>query len=176
MKKCPDCFFYENEEQALFCEKCGQKLIDADLTSQKEVKEHNLNLISTSYGEFVTADLPLRFLASIIDFILISIIHTFLSSRTSANQAILFYVMLILYLFIFEGFGFGGTIGKKFARIEVRKDNGAKITVTTAFLRSISTMLIFFTFFGGFFFIGFSKKNQGIHDIITGTIVVRKNR
>lgn len=73
----------------------------------------------------------------------------------------------------------GATPGKKLLGIKIVKDNGEKLTYSTAFIRYIGFMISAATmfFFGiGYLWIIWDKKKQALHDKIAGTVVVKTDR
>lgn len=66
------------------------------------------------------------------------------------------------------------TIGKMALGIIVTDMNGAKLTLSKAFVRNISRILSNLTMLIGYIIAAFTEKKQALHDIIAGTLVVKK--
>jgi uncharacterized RDD family membrane protein YckC len=79
------------------------------------------------------------------------------------------------YFIFFETIWSGQTPGKKYAQIQVIKDNGEPIGFIDALLRNMFRMVDFFPFYYylGAGFIWFHKDRKRIGDIVAHTIVVR---
>jgi len=80
-----------------------------------------------------------------------------------------------LWFTIAESSKWQATIGKKLVGLKVTDENGKRISFGKAngryWSKIISTLILFI----GFFMIAFTKKKQGLHDKIAGTLVVREN-
>lgn len=66
----------------------------------------------------------------------------------------------------------GATIGKRLVGIRVVSKDGENLTVGNAFLRNIAKLALGQFFVLGFFFAFLSQKNQTLHDLIAGSVVV----
>ena len=66
------------------------------------------------------------------------------------------------------------TIGMKMCKIKICDQNFKKITLGRATLRYFSAPLSGIIFLIGFLMIGFTKKKQGLHDLITKTLHINK--
>lgn len=85
----------------------------------------------------------------------------------------------IAFFLIFWANYDGATPGKKLLGIKIVKENGEKLTYSTAFARYIGYMLSAATmfFFGiGYLWVIWDKKKQALHDKIAGTIVVKTDK
>jgi uncharacterized RDD family membrane protein YckC len=87
-----------------------------------------------------------------------------------------FFMMLTwIYFTIFEYSEDQATIGKRIMRLKVVDANGNRISLYQSNLRFFCKIL--FSFLGiGFIPIAFSKKKQGIYDMIAHTIVIMKSK
>lgn len=69
----------------------------------------------------------------------------------------------------------GGTPGKLLMGIRVQKENGKYLTLKEAFIRTTLGKAVSGLFFGlGYFWILKNDKHQGWHDMIMGSVVVRR--
>lgn len=79
-----------------------------------------------------------------------------------------------LYFSLLESSGRRGTIGKIIMNVYVADMNGKQITFGAASLRYFSKFLSAFIFGVGFLMILFTDKNQGLHDLLAKTLVIKK--
>lgn len=86
-------------------------------------------------------------------------------------------VMLIsigcLYYTFFEASAWQATPGKRIMRLYVADLNGQRLTFGRALLRNIARQ-ISGVFFIGYLMTGFTEKKQALHDIIAGSLVLRR--
>lgn len=84
------------------------------------------------------------------------------------------FVINWLYYALLESSAWQATLGKKALGLEVTDLQGRRISFGRAsgrfFAKILSTIILFI----GFFMIGFTSRKQGLHDIIAGTLVLRK--
>ncbi|HNP75640.1 MAG: RDD family protein [Cyclobacteriaceae bacterium] len=80
----------------------------------------------------------------------------------------------VLYYSFMESSNMQATIGKMALGIIVTDMNGAKLTLSKAFVRNISRILSNLTMLIGYIIAAFTEKKQALHDIIAGTLVVKK--
>ena len=128
-----------------------------------------------------------RFLAFVIDGLLIAFVSVLVyvvtlvlffsvfSSYIQIEQWIVF-ILTILYFALMESSSHQGTIGKILVGLKVTDLNGNRISFGRAlgryFGKIISTLIIFI----GYLMIAFTEKEQGLHDIIAGTLVVKSKK
>jgi len=77
----------------------------------------------------------------------------------------------VLYNTFFELSGLSATPGKKWSKISVANDS-SRSRVLNVILRNFLKPLSLMLFFSGFVMIFFHSKRQGLHDYISGTIVL----
>lgn len=100
----------------------------------------------------------------------------------SISGVILYCVLLFLivigtritYYSYFESSKLCATPGKLLFGLVVCTDSYSELSFLTAFFRNIAKILSYLILGIGFLMIGFSKNNQGLHDLIVGTYVVKK--
>lgn len=80
----------------------------------------------------------------------------------------------VLYYSFLESSNMQATIGKMALGIIVTDMNGAKLTLSKAFVRNLSRILSNLTMLIGYIIAAFTEKKQALHDIIAGTLVVKK--
>lgn len=145
----------------------------------------------------------LRFVAVIIDFIVIYCVrailfmpfgisagmgmHGLFHGRSSQDMteilpalALIFRIAIIstvlqwLYFSLMESSAWQGTLGKKALGLTVTDLEGRRIGFGRAtgryFAKIISTIILFI----GYMMAGFTEKKQALHDMIAGTLVLRK--
>lgn len=99
--------------------------------------------------------------------------------QASAKQSLFMvigFAVGILYFIIFWVHYAGATPGKKLVGIQIVKDDGGKVTYSTAIVRifgKIISALSIFIFGLGYLWIIWDKKKQAWHDKIAGTVVVK---
>jgi len=81
----------------------------------------------------------------------------------------------ILYFSFMESSKLQATIGKMALGIIVTDMNGAKLDFGKAFIRNLCRVISNMTLLIGYIIAGFTEKRQALHDIIAGTLVIKKN-
>lgn len=81
----------------------------------------------------------------------------------------------ILYFTFMESSKLQGTVGKLALGIIVTDMNGAKLDFGKAFIRNLCRVISNMTLLIGYIIAGFTEKRQALHDIIAGTLVIKKN-
>jgi uncharacterized RDD family membrane protein YckC len=79
-----------------------------------------------------------------------------------------------LYYALLQSSAWQATLGKKALGMEVTDLEGRRISFGRATGRFFAKILSALILFIGFFMIGFTAKKQGLHDILAGTLVLRK--
>lgn len=82
----------------------------------------------------------------------------------------------ILYFTFMESSKTQATIGKLAMGIKVTDLNGNKLDFGKAFVRNLCRLLSNLTFLIGYIIAAFTEKKQALHDIIAGTLVVKKDQ
>jgi uncharacterized RDD family membrane protein YckC len=83
------------------------------------------------------------------------------------------YLMMWLYFTAFEGSAWQATPGKRILRIYVTDLEGRPLTVSRAAIRNVARMISGLVLVG-YFIAGFTEKKQALHDMIAGSLVVRR--
>lgn len=78
-----------------------------------------------------------------------------------------------LYFALQESSDSGATIGKRVMGIRVVDYEGQRIGFGTATGRFFANFLNLFTFFIGYFLMLFNSRSQCLHDMMTGTVVIK---
>ena len=158
--------------------------------------------MNTNYAGFW-----IRFIAIIIDGIIISIVRAFLVIPILAMVGISFAngmgdfdpsnmddlipmiatfvaaagvlmlvstIIWVLYGTLMEASKYQATVGKLALGLIVTDTNGAKLDFSKSLVRNLSKLLSNFILLIGYIMAAFTEKKQGLHDIIAGTLVVKK--
>ena len=83
-------------------------------------------------------------------------------------------LITLLYFSVCESSSYQATIGKHLLGLIVTDKEGNPISFKRALLRNFSRYINFFIFGLGYITIFFTKRKQGIHDLIAKTCVSRK--
>ena len=97
----------------------------------------------------------------------------------AGRDAVDFFLSVIVawvYFTVMESSSNQATVGKMALGIKVTDLDGRRISWARANARFWSKFLSYVTLMIGFMMAGFTQKKQGLHDIIGGTLVVKKNQ
>ncbi|MBL7865185.1 MAG: RDD family protein [Cyclobacteriaceae bacterium] len=83
-------------------------------------------------------------------------------------------ILQLLYFSLMESSKHQATLGKMALGMKVTDMNGEKLDFTKAFLRNICKIISNFTMLIGYIMAGFTEKKQALHDMIAGTLVLKK--
>jgi len=170
---CPTCGT-PNDDNAAFCKACGARLKEsAPVAPQTNI-----------YAGFWK-----RFAAFLIDAIILAVVAAILRlaiavplglSRGTRFGALVVFTLPVgiivnwLYYSLMESSALQATVGKMALNIKVTDATGKRISFGRAtgryFGKIVSTIAIFI----GYIMIGFTKKKQGLHDMMADTLVVNK--
>ncbi|MDC3412409.1 RDD family protein [Aquibacillus sp. 3ASR75-11] len=130
------------------------------------------------------AGFKVRFLASLLDWIVVTIILGFI---TFLMYGEFFYTeqfnitdfLGVLYSIIVPVIWYGYTIGKRMTNIRIVKVSGQKVTLITMLLRVIGGFIVYafslgIAFIISAFMVGIREDKRAIHDFIAGTYVTYK--
>jgi len=84
------------------------------------------------------------------------------------------WIISLLYFAIMESSKAQASVGKMAMGIKVTDLDGNRVSFGKAFLRSIGKVLSQMIMYIGYLMAAFTEKKQGLHDIIAGTLVVKK--
>ena len=79
-----------------------------------------------------------------------------------------------VYFAAMESSRSGATIGKRAMKLRVLSDDGNRLTFARASLRYFGKIVSYIPLMLGFVMALFTKRNQTLHDLIAGTIVVNR--
>ena len=80
----------------------------------------------------------------------------------------------LLYFSFMESSNVQGTVGKMALGLKVTDMQGGKLDLGKAFLRNLCKLISNITMLIGYIMAGFTEKKQALHDMIAGTLVVKK--
>lgn len=116
-----------------------------------------------------------RFAAAVIDGIVLSIVTAPIApltgSRAIAQMCSLLFVLA--YYSFFESSHWQATLGKHAFRLRVTDEHGMRLTFVHALGRACGRLLSGLIFGIGYLMIAFTKKKQGLHDMLARTFVIR---
>ena len=179
---CPKCGV-KNPDDAKFCSGCGSRLETGDVVMSEK-------------GSIYYAGFWRRFAAILIDSIILAIGETIIGvifgfmigaflvgmeldidtiqAITVVFAYILGLVLNWLYFTLFESSSKQATPGKMALGIVVTDLNGERISFGRANVRYWSKIVSALILLIGYIMAAFTEKKQALHDIIAGTLVVRK--
>jgi len=83
-------------------------------------------------------------------------------------------LVLVLYHPLFEASKMQGSLGKHFVGIFVTDVDGRRIGFGRALMRNLAKITSSLLLFIGYLMIAFTKRKQGLHDMIAGCLVLRQ--
>jgi uncharacterized RDD family membrane protein YckC len=116
----------------------------------------------------------IRFVAYLIDSVLVGFLTAALSNFGGTFGAVGSIFITGVYYVIMETSDYQGTLGKMAMGIKVTDLDGNKLTYQKSIFRFLATFLSKITIFIGYIIAAFTEKKQALHDIIAGTLVVKK--
>lgn len=127
-----------------------------------------------------------RLMAWAIDYFIITLVYAVIvaiaivfieEKELRINLVIVGFALIPLTKFIYSVFAdsskIQGTIGKKLMDIKVTDDNGTKVNLGKSFIRNTSKLISNMAFGFGYIYLFLNKKQQCLHDVIAGTLVVK---
>ena len=160
-------------EGSQFCPSCGQRVgVSPPAWSGATDVE-----IATTY---TYAGFWLRFVATIIDLIIVSVVSAFIGAiiaggdDTGTVSATLNLFGDWLYCALMESSKFQGTVGKLVLGLIVTDDQYRPISFGRATWRYLGHLLSTIILGIGFIMAAFTTRKQCLHDIMAGTLVVKK--
>ena len=162
---------------------------------ENQYLDTNIDQVTPQYSAY--AGFWRRFVAALIDGILMSIISQILNAITGANtrmQEVLLedptdysglmsvagptwaagFVIQLFYFAYFESSERQATLGKQAMGLVVTDMNGNRIDMGKAVVRYLSKIISGLTLLIGYLMQPFTEKKQALHDMIAGTLVFKK--
>ena len=122
-----------------------------------------------------------RVAAALIDGILVGIVSGIvtaiaggISDSAEITAQILLFVAAYVYYAGMESSAYQATVGKIALGIQVTDLNGNRISFLRALGRNLAEILSALILLIGYIMVAFTAKKQGLHDMIAGTLVVKK--
>lgn len=165
----------QNDAQARFCRQCGNSLGTASGTQAAPVSAAQTAAVYPAQAYAVMSDAVRyagfwkRFIAYLID-VIILIIPLLLASIIPFAGIIVMW----LYFAVLESSESQATFGKRAMGIIVTDTDGRRISFGKATIRHFSKIISAIILLIGYLMIGFTKRKQGLHDMIAGTLVIVK--
>jgi len=125
-------------------------------------------------SKFVYGGFWLRFVAVIIDSILVGIVSGILGSIIPSLAGIINLLVSGGYYIYLESSEYQGTVGKILLGLKVTDLKGNRITPQVATIRYFGRILSGIILGIGYLMAAFTEKKQALHDIIAGTLVIQK--
>jgi uncharacterized RDD family membrane protein YckC len=157
---------------ARYCMVCGTQLGENDVFCFQCGTNHTgtVTEILNKYIGFWR-----RFLALILDGLILMVIGSILTVKFESSSTLPIVTVNWLYFALSESSQAQATLGKRAIGAKVTDENGNRISFAQAtgrhFSRLISTLILGI----GYLMVGFTKKKQGLHDMIARTYVVFKH-
>ena len=129
---------------------------------------HLENFIKRSCAYFIDI------LALVIVLLPFKILFAFTDLLLPFGQACFFIALSLIYFAYMESSTKQATFGKQFLDLKVVTLNGERISFGRALLRNIARLINIPIYSLGYVSILFTRRHQGIHDIIARTTVVSK--
>jgi uncharacterized RDD family membrane protein YckC len=92
----------------------------------------------------------------------------------SGGAFLLITIISILYWSLMESSKYQATVGKLALGLKVTDMEGKNLDFTKSLIRNACKIISQMILFVGFIMAGFTEKKQGLHDMIAGTLVVKK--
>jgi uncharacterized RDD family membrane protein YckC len=156
---CPHCG-RPSATDASFCQGCGKPLqpIATDLRP------------ATPPATDHYAGIGRRFFAQFIDGLLLSLVF----GMGFGGPLIIMGVVWVAYQALLESSTLQATVGKLLLGIVVTDTNGQRIGLPVAAVRAMSKVLSGVLLMNGYIMALFTARRQALHDLIAGTLVLRK--
>lgn len=95
-------------------------------------------------------------------------------AAVAGATALLTSVIAILYWSVMESSKYQATVGKMALGLKVSDVDGKNLDFVKSLIRNICKIISGMILGIGYIMAGFTEKKQGLHDIIAGTLVVKK--
>lgn len=167
-----------NEEKDRFCFKCGLPLGAATPVAGRQNVRAGFMI---RLGAYLVDQIVLSLAGFVVLSLLIEAVNPGITRGeediTVAQTLIIYAVgaaINVAYYTIAIG-KWGRTIGKQVFGLQVLTADNKRVGYFRAFIRSIGYYLSSITLFFGFLMIAWNSERRGLHDLLAGTIVIRRN-
>lgn len=175
---CPKCGS-EYREGFSVCSDCGVALISEEPAVLKKSRLY-ASFFKRSVAALVDIIIYLIFTIPIM-YLLFNYVLIYIDISGLGSLLIFFTSLVVeiipfwLYNAFTESSKYKGTIGKRLMKIIVIDSKGSKISFGRASVRALSKIISLLFYGAGFIMVLFTKKKQGLHDMITDTVVIYRN-
>lgn len=145
-----------------------------------------LGFVAPKHTPQYFASFDQRLMAWAIDYFIITVVYAVLLAIAiliiEAKDIRMFLVLVAVVLIFLSKFLYNiigeisktqGTIGKKLMDIKVADEYGVRLTFSTALIRNLCKIISNVSFGIGYIICFFNKKQQCLHDMIAGTLVIK---
>jgi uncharacterized RDD family membrane protein YckC len=179
---CPKCGT-ENPDDAKFCIGCGVRLIDEGIGAPS-ISDVNYAGFWERFLAYCIDSAILTFSSVVVGFLgafFIGFVMVLMGMEVEEMEdffVVLYYILAFvlswLYFTIMESSKLQATLGKKVCNLFVTDSLGNRITFLKANARFWSKFISGAIFAIGYIMAAFTEKHQALHDMIAGTLVVKK--
>jgi uncharacterized RDD family membrane protein YckC len=150
----------ENDDRAAYCQVCGAGLATS--------------AASTVVVHQIYAGFWMRFVAMIIDAVIVSVASGLIATVTFGAGVVLSFVAPWLYEAFMLSSEWQATVGKRAMSIVVIGSDGGRISFARATGRHFAKWISICTLGIGFIMAAFTAKKQALHDMIAETFVTNR--
>lgn len=125
-------------------------------------------------SKFVYAGFWLRFVAYIIDSIIVGVVSGILGAIIPSMAGIINLLVIGVYYIYLESSEYQATVGKILLGLKVTDLKGNRITPQVATIRFLGRFVSAIILGIGYIMAAFTEKKQALHDIIAGTLVIQR--
>jgi uncharacterized RDD family membrane protein YckC len=158
---CPNCG-KPNDDRAMYCQGCGATL------------QHAKPAVNAVRGTTLYAGFWVRFVALLIDAVIIAVGSGLISAATFGAGVIVTFIGPWLYEAFMLSSEWQATVGKRAMSIAVTGIDGNRISFARATGRHFAKWISVCTLGIGFIMVAFTAKKQALHDMIAETLVVNR--
>ncbi len=152
------------------CLNCKKKEFNSGMVENIHINRNRVNKKNENYSNKKHANFLIRFLAVLIDTIIISLPIALIFGDYITDGII---GIITISLWIFWN---GQTPGKKILNLKIVDENYSDINLKTAIIRYVGYYINILTFLIGFAIISFREDRRGLHDILAKTYVVHTDK
>ncbi len=163
MKACPHCGT-QNDDLAEFCRECRTELVEVPAVPRHRTPG------------LVYAGILRRFVAMVLDLLILSVLVGILVMVFRFLWVAPGFIIVWLYYALAESSGHQATPGKRLLGLRVTDLGGRRVTFGTATLRHFGKFLSGLLMGLGYLLALLTPKNQALHDLIAGCVVVEDRR
>lgn len=140
-----------------------------------------MQIIDSQSGQTIYAGFLSRFVAYIIDMLMIGIARSILAlifgfSLFHPSMGIIWFgsIFGLLYFITMESSKYQATVGKLLMRIKVVNQQGVRMNLSESIIRNLSKIISAIFLLIGFLMVLFDDRKRALHDRIAGTFVIEE--